>query len=55
MNDTSTSTGESRSTVAWNSRFVGSDQGRKPQYQTEFVVMSTFRSSWKVNDARQPS
>ena len=55
MNDASTRTGESRSTVAWKSRFVGSDQGRKPQYQTEFVVMSTFRSSWKVNDARQPS
>ena len=55
MNDASTSTGESRSTAAWNSRFAGSDHGRKPQYQIEFVVMSTLRSSWKVNDARQPS
>ena len=31
------------------------EPGRRPQYQIEFVVMSTFRNSWKVNDARQPS
>ncbi len=53
MNEASTASGESQSTVDWKAAL--SENGRKPQYQIEFVEMSARRSCWNAIDARQPS